>query len=44
MRNLNLTLIFILLTLLTKSQIAVNTTGTAPVASAMLDVGSSRKM
>jgi hypothetical protein len=43
MRNLNLTLIFILLTLLTKSQIAVNTTGTAPVASAMLDVGSSSK-
>jgi hypothetical protein len=43
MRNLTFTIVFILFALLSKGQVAINITGVPPVASAMLDVGSSSK-
>jgi Chaperone of endosialidase len=43
MRNLTFTLIFILIGLFSKAQVAINITGAAPAASAMLDVTSTSK-
>jgi hypothetical protein len=43
MRNLTFTIVFILFAFLSKGQVAINITGVPPVASAMLDVGSSSK-
>jgi hypothetical protein len=43
MRNLTLILIFVLIGFLSKSQVAINTTGALPASSAMLDVASTSK-